>query len=35
MRYPTASVILGKSDYNPALFVAKNKIRAGIMGVKI
>ena len=35
MRYPTASVMLGKSDYNPALFVAENKIRAGIMGVKI
>ena len=35
MRYLKSAVMLGTSPANPALFVSDNKLRAGIMGVKL
>jgi hypothetical protein len=35
MRYPKAIIMLGMSSFNPALFVLDNKLRAGVMGIKM
>jgi hypothetical protein len=35
MRNPKAVIMIGMASYNPALFVLDNKLRAGIMGVRM
>lgn len=35
MRYPKALMMTGMSSSNPALFVLDNKLRAGVMGIKM